>query len=302
MAPRINKESEITPPTPHTSVGPYSPEKKNLDMREIIYESKNYNNYNIIIISFKHRGYDYYVLVIINTSTNDIKHSRGFRWSTLSKGNSLSSEHLDFFSLAAKSVSTEYLRLLKSAVLNKKYRYEARKILKKGFVLSATLVRTIIGFLLSMIQVGVNSLFELDPSYEPVWKSFENDVDFYDSYSDPSGQIKYRMNTLIRKIEEIIKKLENNGLEVENFITRFFEVLIELSNSHRIGIDINGDFIDEIQKSKQGGYRELPKRKKRKNTMRKKRKNTKRKNTKRKNTRRKNTKRKNTKRKSSKRE
>lgn len=271
--------------------------KKTLDnINNIIYESKNYNNYNIIIISFKHRGYDYYVLVIINNSTNNTNISRGFRWSTLSKGNSLSYEHLDFFSQAVKHVSLDYVKILKSAVLNKQYAYEAKKILKGGLVLGLTVIRGLIGFLLSWIQMTL----EIDLEWKGLGRWKKKTIEFYDNRkSDPSEQRKYRINTLIRQIEEIIKKLENHSLDVEEFITRFFQKLIELSDIHKKGIDITADaVIRQINAKMAGGYRENPKRKKRKNTMRKKKRDTRRK--KRKNTKR--NKRKNTKRKSSKRE
>ena len=237
--------------TSHTHEGLYTPAKRTLNMKEIIYESKTDNNYNIIIISFKHKGHDYYVLVIINTSTGHIERSRGFRWSTLSKGNSLSSGHLDFFSRAAKSVYKDYIGILKSAIHNKKIRYEVQRILKKGQVLSLTLIKTAWATL-----VGVMGMYGWAIGWE--WDAGQR-VQVGEYHSEE--QRKDRMNTLIRKIEEISEKLGQNTFNVDEFFTKFFNKLIELSNINNIGIDIDIDvnaIINEINKgNKMAGLAEI---------------------------------------------
>ena len=274
----------------------------------LLTESKQVGNYKIIIIRFNINFITYYVLVIVGP--NKTLHSRGFRWSDLSKGNSAFSErvHHNFFSVAMDTTTKEYITKLKSALSNKQYSYEARKLLKGGKDLSLAALRGVIGMMITWLFAGPRFLMSdsmgIMASARATYKFWRK------RRSDPLEQTKSRMVALIKNLEHIIIQLQKTQvLDVDAYFTTFFDVLATLSDTQKTGLKINIEdpqHIEQIEQIEQiektGGYKDIykrKKRKKRKNTMRKntRRQNTRRKNTKIKNTRRKNTKRKNTKRK-----
>tara|TARA_B110000208_G_scaffold128083_1_gene155736 strand:+ start:308 stop:964 length:657 start_codon:yes stop_codon:yes gene_type:complete len=206
------------------------------------------------------------------------------------------------------TTTKEYITKLKSALSNKQYSYEARKLLKGGKDLSLAALRGVIGMMITWLFAGPRFLMSdsmgIMASARATYKFWRK------RRSDPLEQTKSRMVALIKNLEHIIIQLQNSQvLDVDAYFTTFFGVLDTLSDTQKTGLKIrieDPQLIEQIEQIEQigklGGYKDIykrKKRKKRKNTMRKntRRQNTRRKNTKIKNTRRKNTKRKNTKRK-----
>ena len=330
MSPRLNVGDGDGPlalplPTAVPQTVDYNPKQISINSKGVVdgiqnstllTESKQVGKYKIIIIRFNINFITYYVLVIVgkrDKRPNETLYSRGFRWSDLSKGNSAFSErvHHNFFSVAMDTTTKEYITKLKSALSNKQYSYEARKLLKGGKDLSLAALRGVIGMMITWVFAGPRYLMSdsmgIMASARATYKFWRK------RRSDPLEQTKSRMVALIKNLENIIIQLQKTQvLDVDAYFTTFFDVLATLSDTQKTGLKINIEdpqHIEQIEQIEQiekigkiGGYKDIykrKKRKKRKNTMRKntRRQNTRRKNTKIKNTRRKNTKRKNTKRK-----